>query len=176
MSGNLQALAVAQRIQASTIANSQVVSEKTTSDAYNSEWKRYKKFVDESRAEEKLQPGAKYLTRDNVDLYFGEKVAYREIVPDSARRVVSALQWFADHAEHQMTTFTVDSLHVKQALKAQKERFTTVVENRVQDPHFQLPTSVLTQADYSKANHAILQRYEWEDLHLSWSICDAAFL
>jgi hypothetical protein len=37
MSGNLKALAVAQHIQASTIANSQVVSKKMTSVAYNSE-------------------------------------------------------------------------------------------------------------------------------------------
>jgi hypothetical protein len=68
-------------------------------------------------------------------------------VPDSARRVASALQWFADHREHQMTEFAVDSSHVKQALKAQKERFIHIVEKRVQDqdPHFQLPTSVLTQ-------------------------------
>ena len=176
MPGNLQALAVAQRIEAATIANAQVVSQKTTSDVYTSEWKRFKTFVDESRAAEKLQLGEKYLTRENVDFYFAEKVAYREIVPDSARRVVSALQWFADNREHQVITFTVDSPHVGQALKAQKERFAIALENSVQDPHFQLPTSVLTQADYCKANHAILQRYEWEDLHLSWNICDAAFL
>jgi hypothetical protein len=62
------------------------VHEKVTNDAYKSEWKRYRKSVDESRAEEKLQPGEKFLTRDNVDfLFFGEKVAYREEVPDSAQ-------------------------------------------------------------------------------------------
>lgn len=176
MSGNLQALAVAQRIHAATLANAQVVHEKVTNDVYKSEWKRYRDFVEKSRAEGKLQPGEKYLTRDNVDFYFGEKVAYREVVADSARRVVSALQWFADHREHQMTEFVVDSPHVKQALEAQKERFADVVEKRVQDPHFQLPTSVLTEADYRKANHAILQKYEWEDLHFSWSVCDATFI
>ena len=176
MSGNLQALAVAQRIHAATLANAQVVHEKVTNDVYKSEWKRYREFVDKSRAEGKLQPGEKYLTRDNVDFYFGEKVAYREVVADSARRVVSALQWFADHREHQMTEFAVDSPHVKQALEAQKERFADVVEKRVQDPHFQLPTSVLTEAEYRKANHAILQKYEWEDLHFSWSVCDATFI
>jgi hypothetical protein len=146
---------------------------RVTNDAYKSEWKRYREFVDESIAEEKLQPEEKYLTRDSVDFYFGEKVAHREVVPDSARRVASALQWFADHREHQMTEFVVASPHVKQALKAQKSRFAIVVEKRVQDAHFQLPTSsVLTQAEYRKAKH----EYEWEDLHFSWSICDATFI
>jgi hypothetical protein len=85
MSGNVQALAVAQRIHAATLANAQVVHEKVTNDVYKAEWKRYREFVDKSRAGGKLQPGEKYLTRDNVDFYFG--------VADSARRVVSALQW-----------------------------------------------------------------------------------
>jgi hypothetical protein len=75
-----------------------------------------------------------------------------------------------------MAEFAVDSPHVKQSLKAQKERFAIDVEKRVQDPHCQLPTSVLTQAEYRNANHAILKIYEWEDLHFSWSICDATFI
>lgn len=120
MSGIVQGIAVTQRIAAATRANVHTVnSSKKPNESYESEWKQFQAFVDECRVENKLQPGENYLTRDNVDLYFGEKVVYREVTPDSARRVVSSLQWFVDHREHHETTFTVDSPHVKQVLKAQ---------------------------------------------------------
>ena len=177
MSGIVQGIAVTQRIAAATRANVHTVnSNKRPNESYESEWKRFQAFVDERRLENKLQPEEKYLTRDNVDLYFGEKVAYREVTPDSARRVVSSLQWFADHREHHEASFPVDSPHVKQALKAHRERFTLVVAKRVQDPHFQLPTSVLTKSEHEKASHAILERPEWEDLHFSWNLNDTTFI
>jgi hypothetical protein len=177
MSDIVQGNAVTQHIAAATRANVHTVnSNKRPNESYESEWKRFQTFVDERRAENKLQPGEKYLTRDNVDLYFGEKVAYREVTPDSARRVVSSLQWFADHREHHEVSFTIDSPHVKQALKAHRERFTITVAKRVQDPHFQLPTSVLTKSEHERANHTILRRPEWEDLHFSWNLNDMTFI
>jgi hypothetical protein len=159
MSGIVQGIAVTQRIAAATRANvhSTVNLNKKPNESYESEWKQFQAFVDERRAESKLPPGEKYLTRDNVDLYAGEKVVYREVTPDSARRVISALQWYADHREHHESSFSVDSPHVKQALKAHRERFTLIVTKRVQDPHFQLPTSVLTKGKHEKANHTILE-------------------
>jgi hypothetical protein len=47
---------------------------------------------------------------------------------------------------------------------------------RVQDPHYQLPTSVLTKREHEMANHAILEQSEWEDLHFSWNLNDTTFL
>ena len=82
------------------------------------------------------------------------------------RRVISSLQWFADHKAHHSDNFIVESLHVKQALKAHRERFTLTVAERVQDPHYQLPASVLTMSDkHEKVNYANLRRPEWEDFH-----------
>jgi hypothetical protein len=93
-------------------------------------------FVDESRAEEKLQTGEKYVCQIRLG---------------GSSRPCSGSQ-FADHREHQKaelavdTVYVVHSPHVKQAFKAQeKERFAIVVKKTVQDPHFQLPTSVFTQ-------------------------------
>ena len=69
--------------------------------------------------------------------------------PDSARRVVSALQFFANREEHVTAIgqpeFKVESLIVKQALEAQKIRYGEAVASRVTDPHKNLPTDVLSQ-------------------------------
>jgi hypothetical protein len=42
------------------------------------------------------------------------------VVPDTARRVVSSLQWYSDNLEHPIKKFVVESDAVKAALKAQK--------------------------------------------------------
>jgi hypothetical protein len=53
MSGNLQALAVAQRIHAATLAKAQVVHENVTNDAYNLEWKRHRELSLLTKAEQR---------------------------------------------------------------------------------------------------------------------------
>ena len=112
---------VAERARAHTLNN----SNRTPRDndrSYASEWKNYCAWVSEHRANNILPAGPKYLTRENVDLYFSERVVNRTITPESARRVVSSLQRFADDVEYVdgTVTFTVDSVVVKRDLESHK--------------------------------------------------------
>jgi hypothetical protein len=73
MSGIVKGIAVTQCITAATCANVHTVNlNKKPNESYESEFKRFQAFVDECRVANKLQPREKYLTQDNMDLYFGE--------------------------------------------------------------------------------------------------------
>jgi hypothetical protein len=157
--------------------NAQIVQQNLTPDkTYEREWKRFKKFVDTGRLDLIIPLGDKYLTRQNVDLYFGLVVRNYDVNPDSARRVVSSLQWFSDTYEHTLSKFTVDSPAVKLALKAQKQHYGSKIAALIVDPHKNLPTDVLSEEDYDKAYNTILKMMNWEDLHLSWTTCDQTFV
>ena len=164
---------VARRIRETSAGNAQVVQENSKPDTtYEREWKRFKTFVDTGRAEKKLLPGDKYLTRQNVDLYFGLVVSKYAVVPDSARRVVSSLQWISNTYEHTLDKFEVESPEVLLALKAQMQHYGNKIAALIADPHANLPTDVLSDEDYDRAYDTILKRINWEDLHLSWTTCD----
>jgi len=90
---------------------------------YNNEWQNFCIWVNRMRHENIIPLGNVYLTRENVDLYFSTVVVERKVQPTTARRVVSALQKFADTQEYIDGTesFTVDSLAVMWALTTQAE-------------------------------------------------------
>ena len=132
--------------------------------------------MDTGRAEKKLLPGDKYLTRQNVDLYFGLVVSKYAVVPDSARRVISSLQWFSNTYEHTLDKFEVGSPEVLLALKAQMQHYGNKIAALIVDPHANLPTDVLSDEDYDRAYDTILKRINWEDLHLSWTTCDQTYV
>jgi len=148
---------------------------------YSREWTKFKVFIDQKRQEKIVPlPHDLYLTRDNVDLYFSTVIRDRECVPDSARRVVSALQFFANREEHVTAIgqpeFNVESPIVKQALEAQKIRYGEAVASRVTDPHKNLPTDVLSQDEYKRIHLGIIPRIDWDDFQWTYSICDATFV
>jgi hypothetical protein len=75
MSGIAQGIAVSQHIAAATRADVHTVNmNKRPNETNESEWKRFQSFVDERRSENKLPPGVKYLTFDNVDYTLEKKL------------------------------------------------------------------------------------------------------
>ena len=169
---------VARRIlREASAGNAQVVQENSKPDTtYECKWKHFKTFVDTGRAEKKILPGDKYLTRQNVDLYFGLVVSKYAVVPDSARRVISSLQWFSNTYEHTLDKFEVESPEVLLALKAQMQNYGNKIAALIVGPHANLPTDVLSDEDYDRAYDTIIKRINWEDLHLSWTTCDQTYV
>lgn len=171
------ALRLTERIQTANNANLRVVKKQKKADTtYERNWKKFTTFIDKERENGNVPPGDKYLTRENVDLYFSETICDYIVTPDTARRVVSALQWHANFREYGKGVFDVDSPAVKQALEAQKVNYGATLAKKIRDPHEKLPTDVMTDEEYMRAFDAILKRNEWEDLLLAWAICDQTYL
>ena len=76
------------------------LEQRKCNDSYRQNWKRFCSWVDGQRASGDLPTGSRYLTCQNVDLYFHEKVAYFPNTPETCRQHVSSLQWFADQVEY----------------------------------------------------------------------------
>jgi hypothetical protein len=75
-----------------TLRNS-LATPKDVDKTYEREWKKYNLWVTMNRQNNVLPAGDKYLTRENVDLYFSHIVANRhDIQPATAHRTMSSLQ------------------------------------------------------------------------------------
>jgi Centromere DNA-binding protein complex CBF3 subunit, domain 2 len=145
--------------------------------SYNSETNNYCVWVVEQRRNNILPPGDKYLTREGVDLYFSEHVVNRNICYESARRVVSALQRFASDIEYLGSdSFTVESNLVKKALEARKRLHRERIMSQIEDPHANLPTNVLSEADCANALRLAATKQNWKDMMLCWSTCEQTYL
>jgi hypothetical protein len=84
---------------------------------YENGWTRYKRWVTQLRNQNSIPVGMKYITRENIDLYFQQQVTLREVQPTTTRRVVSALQKIAIEVECKGTnSLTVENPSVKLAL------------------------------------------------------------
>jgi uncharacterized secreted protein with C-terminal beta-propeller domain len=113
---NLQS-ALLRHINDAQASNLQLVKDSSRADkTYQLEWRRYQEFIDRERKNKRIAEGQFYLTRKNVNVYFGKIVNKLTVVPDSARRVVSSLQWYSDNLEHPIKKFVVESDAVKAAL------------------------------------------------------------
>jgi hypothetical protein len=140
LKSNLQS-ALSRRIDDAQTSNLQLVKDSSRADkTYQLEWRRYREFIDRERKDKRIPEAEFYLTRENVDVYFGEIVNKLTVVPDSARRVVSSLQWYSDNLEHPIKKFVVESDAVKAALKAQKLHRIAIEAKKIRDPHGKLPT------------------------------------
>jgi hypothetical protein len=130
------------------------------------------------RGQNRVAHGPKYLTRANVDLYFQEIVAHREIQPTGAQRVVSALQRYANREEYVdgQTTFKVMSSSIEQALLTHLLLYKVRVGDKLLDPHSKLPTNMLTVEESETAVRAALTQQNWRDLAFSWTTCEQSFL
>ena len=168
---------VAERARAHTIINANR-TKRDSDRSYKSEWKNYCAWVSEHRAHNVLPGGPKYLTRENADLYFSKQVVNRLVNPETARRVVSSLQRFADDIEYVdgQEIFTVESVTVKRALEAHKRLYIERKLGHVEDPHANLPTDVLSEEECVKALRLAATGRNWKDLMLCWSTCEQTFL
>jgi hypothetical protein len=90
-------------------------------------WRSYVKWLKNDPQIRAEQPP--FLTRDNIHHYFTRVVACKKIVPGSAKRYVTALQWYADydptegHASAVRGSFKVCDATVETALRAQKAHY-----------------------------------------------------
>ena len=168
-------------IHAASVGNVRDTAPKADA-SYIREWNRFKSFVDARRGNHQLPHGDKYLTRNNVDLYFTTVVAHRNnVMPESARRVVSALQYFSRFDEHPTSDFVVDaSIHVTNSLQAQSRRYFDYVSQQVmKEPHANLPTNILSDDDHRKVLDVIFEgrgHPNWQDLALSWNCCTQTYV
>jgi len=166
--------------EALTRNNAVVRAFKKPDQSYIREWNKYKTYVTERRALGELSEGDKFLTRENVDLYFSRHVARLiSLNPESARRIVPSLQYFADMEEHQNVAgrgFVVENPVVKQALECQRAEWIANEISTLTDPHADLPTNVITPEEHKKAILYAIGLPEWKDLTYSWLTCRVSFL
>ena len=148
--------------------------------SYTRAWIKLKQCVDQERAKGVLAAG-KYLTRENVDFYFSTVVSESlNLNPDSARRVVAALQKYSDLEEHALAAepFVVDSPIVKKALSSHKVKWFESQAIKSSDPHENLPTNSLTYNDHGKVLNYYLHnnKQDWKEACLMWTINRQTYL
>ena len=88
------------------------------------EWKRFTKFVDEHELLD-TDSRNRYLTRQNVDLYFSVEVVRRRGTQNTMRRIASASKWHSKHVEHIGEGFELESAVTHEALLSQKSHSET---------------------------------------------------
>ena len=179
-----------QRIEQSFRTNVAAQQRKAIDRTYQNEIKKYKKFIDSERACGHLANGPTYITRENVDLYFGEVVANKKVKACTARRVVNALQALADYFEHvpPADKFNIESPHVLAALEHQKQnsanrgaatpRPGSDATKKLPDPHDNVRTNMMTMADRKNALTVIhlTRASDWGSQALTWTYGHSMFL
>ena len=71
---NLQS-ALLRCIDDAQASNLQLVKDSSRADkTYQLEWMQYLEFIDRERKNKRIPEGQFYLTRENVDVYFGERL------------------------------------------------------------------------------------------------------
>lgn len=147
--------------------------------AYPSEWKRFKKFVVANRL-----PQDPFLQRDNVDQYFVRVVSVErvKISPESAGRIVTALQWYSTNVEHkgEVPFFVNPGVRsdVANALHDRDIRYVQHMQTARNDPHGNLPTSTLSAADHRKCLDYVFRNsiQKWDEFSISWSVDYSTFM
>jgi hypothetical protein len=108
-------------LQRQQVANNATIRDKTICDnSYHYEYNHFKAWV---IAQLELRtPMPPFLSRANVDNYFSRVIAHRIVCPNTARRVMNALDWYGTHREHVGAdpAFACKSPLVETALRVQK--------------------------------------------------------
>ena len=126
-----------------------------------------------------------YVEKENIGLWFSEEIARKSCTHNSARRNVSALQYFADNLEHVGEGFVVVSNEVESALKQvginrntrNMEEEGKIDEDNLPNPYGDLPTNNISSQDIEKImRHVLMNRNDWADVGicLLWGV--SAFL
>jgi hypothetical protein len=162
-------------IRERTRNNAQDVAPRKVDTTYKYEINKYKKWVDEQR----LIRHGKYVTRDNIDLYFTEVQKDRLVNGNTGRRVVSALQAYATDVEYAGTAdgFCVESNTVKQMLAVQKRQKTQNELDTAKDYHVKLSVKNLTYMEKGKIVRYVLENNKiyWSDFTTTWNACNQMF-
>lgn len=170
------ARAVDDALRARVIATARVALPRRVDPTYDREIANYKQWVEQQGLP--LQNG-KYLTNIYVDLYFSEVQQTRLVTANTGRRVVSALQHYADTVEYAGAAerFDVDSPTVKAMLVCQKQNKTRHELQITKDYHVKLPVKNLTYNEKSQIVRYVLQSNKpyWSDFLTTWNACNAMF-
>ena len=152
---------------------------------YERTWEQYRAFVEQKRLAGALNPSDKWLTRENVDKFFQEDVVNRKILPKSARKIASALQWYSTNEEYvdddnplKIRTYKANS-KVEQALNQHANNCKERYETGDHDAHANLPTNVLSVADHRKVLNHIFGSSKvanWKDMAFAWTCTNDTFL
>lgn len=153
------------------IKNNLASTSRIANKSYVSEWNRYKQWVTEKRTAGLVPMGCKYIETMSIDLYFQEDVVQRKITAPSARRVLSALQWYSNNFEHVLPKLNLESDTVKVALDVHNYKQSELRNKSFKDPHSDLPTDVLTQAECSKLIKVALGMEGWRPLCTTFTAC-----
>ncbi len=167
-------------ISIATTNNIEVIKASKKPDvSYSREWRKFKDFITLNRSSGHLDTEGLFITRENIDFYFATKVAnLTQLSPESARRIVPAIQFFADFEEYANARerFIVDGPVVLKALECHGAKWREVKSNKYTDPHADLPTNVLTYEEHRKALLYMIPLPEWRDLTFTWSTCRSTFI
>lgn len=158
-----------QRLQESIAANDEIIRAGTTIDeTYRREWKKYREWV---AKQDILRNGPPWLTRLNVDYYFSRNVVDRRGGVGTIRRIVSALQLFADKFEHVGKGFKVESEIVKKALETQKTKQAqrTLARSAQRDPHKGLKDRMPVDDQLTLLRYIYSARSDWAAASLSFN-------
>ena len=149
--------------------------------SYVNEWNRFRRFIEAKRAtnSDQVTTGLHFLTRQNVDHYFSTDVAQRKISGDSARRVVSALQYYAGHHEYagMEVEFKVPSNVVRHAVEAVRVTYNEAMStNSHEDPHENLRDNKISVNEMRKGMTVALNKREWKDLSVTMTTCKSTYI
>ena len=144
---------VRERARRNTLINS-LRTPRNNDRSCDREWRKYRDWVHRKRILNVIPPGPMCLTRENVDLYFSEVIANWKVQPDTARRVVSSLQRFADDLEY------CDGSMVVHQDSLEKSGFVILHKTRPPSSAFEKPRSSKSEAtpkaSFSKRTHHCL--------------------
>lgn len=166
-------------MQQATEANTAIVLQ-SADKSYARNYKVFCKWVDIEFPS--TTPRSCYITGETIDSFFSQYIANNlKINPDTARRFVSSLQFFANYKEYIVgVEFDVGGRRiVKQSLLAQKQRYydnanrsfgTQSTQAVTNDPHSSLPTNVLTYEDYKRALQHVIRNWS-SVLYYCWTLC-----
>ena len=171
------AAAVGEMARLATIQLRQNIPQRAQDRTYLSEIRRFKEWVDLQRANNIIPQAERYISRENVDLFFATVIAHRVVTPQTARRTVNALQTFArdEYLGNQEPFMVEGSERVKEALEAQSQLYANHRNSLPLDPYHKLPTDMISRTERSLVVHTILQenRLNWKNMCISWTGCES---
>ena len=151
-------------LQTQRATNLVLLQASTTPNAtYASDFSRYRSWV---TAQDELDD-VPLFSRENVDHYFSRMIAYRAGKPDTARKVVSALQWYCNF-HYNSTPFTVESTLVLDALRLQKARCEST-GNPGGDPHHGLKDIVPESDRATLMKYIYRSRKDWDTASVNFA-------
>ena len=157
---------VVDSIAKARLVNKEAICEGSdTNKNYKAEWKKFKKFC---QTHPEATIGSPWLTRDNIDLYFSVEVAMtRTGNRNSLRRIVWALQWFADHDEHLGESFDVESSAVNESIDSIVAQGKTS-SNPGSDPHYGLKDALSLNDRLNIMRYIYRNRRDWADASVNF--------